>query len=196
LDDTATTLEDTAITLNVLSNDSDPDGPALHIAAVSATANGTLTVSGTTRIVYTPTLNFHGASVFTYTASDGSLTDSATVTVTVTPVNDRPTISDVADLTITVGTSTGPIPFTVNDVESFGALTVTASSSNIALVPNANIVLGGSGTNRIVTIAPAAGQSSQSTVTLTVSDGNGGTAQDSFVLTVIPYSLFLPLVRR
>jgi CSLREA domain-containing protein len=88
VDDTATTPEDTAITLNVLANDSDAEGTALTVAAVGTPSSGTAIISGTTQIVYTPTLNFNGQAVFTYTASDGLLTDTATVTVTVTPVNE------------------------------------------------------------------------------------------------------------
>ena len=63
-------------------------------------------------------------------------------------------------------------------------MTVAASSSNTALVPAANIVVGGTGANRTVTITPAPNQSGTATITLTVTDGNGATASDSFVLTV------------
>ena len=51
-------------------------------------------------------------------------------------------------------------------------------------MPAANIVLGGTGANRTVTITPALNQSGTATITLTVTDGDGGTASDSFVLTV------------
>jgi hypothetical protein len=63
-------------------------------------------------------------------------------------------------------------------------LTLSGSSSNTTLVPNANIVFGGSGANRTITVTPAAGQSGTATITLTVTDANSGTASDSFVLTV------------
>ena len=58
------------------------------------------------------------------------------------------------------------------------------SSSNTTLVPVSNIVVGGTGADRTVTITPAANQSGTATITLTVTDGDGGTASDSFVLTV------------
>ena len=48
---------------------------------------------------------------------------------------------------------------------------MTRGSSNPALVPAANIVFGGSGANRTVTITPAANQSGTATITLTVTDG-------------------------
>ena len=102
-----------------------------------------------------------------------------------TAVNDLPTISDVTDKTTNEDTATAAIGFTIGDVETAAAsLTVSGSSSNTTLVPAANIVFGGSGANRTVTITPAANQSGTATITVTVSDGNGGTASDSFVLTV------------
>jgi CSLREA domain-containing protein len=193
-DDLAATLEDLPITLGVLPNDSDVEGSGLTVTAVALPSSGGAAISGTTQIVYTPALNFNGQAVFSYTISDGALTDTALVTVTVSPVNDAPTVSAIGDLTVTVGASTGPITFTVSDVESGGALAVSANSSNTSLVPITNIVLSGSGTNRMVNITPAANQSGQVTITLIVSDGSGGSVQDSFVLTVVYHRLFLPLV--
>jgi CSLREA domain-containing protein len=196
VDDTASTPEDTAITLDVLANDSDLNGDTLSVSAVGTPSSGAATISGTTQIAYTPALNFNGAAVLTYIVSDGALTNTARVTVTVIAANDPPTVSALGDLTITVSTSTGPISFTVGDVEAGGAVTVTAASGNLTLVPNTNILLGGSGTSRTVTVTPAASQTGTALITLTVSDGQGGTAQESFVLTVISYRLFLPLLMR
>src|SRR5439155_6940544 len=77
-----------------------------------------------------------------------------------------------------------PLSCTVRDVETpAGSLTVSGSSPNPTLVPNANIVFGGSGANRTVTVTPAAGQNGTATITVTVSDGSL-TASDTFVLTV------------
>lgn len=96
-----------------------------------------------------------------------------------------PTITDIADQTILEDTNTGAIPFTVGDAETpVGSLTVTATSSNTTLVPNANIVLGGSGASRTVTVTPAANQSGTATITVTVTDGDTMTATDTFLLTV------------
>jgi len=109
-------------------------------------------------------------------------------------VNVAPTISNIADQATKVGMSIGPIPFTVADVNT-DPLTVTVSSSNTTLVPNANLVLGGSGANRTLTIAPAPGQTGTTTITVTVSDGQAQTS-DTFVLTVSSYRVYLPLIRR
>src|SRR5439155_22747635 len=109
----------------------------------------------------TPAANYNGPDSFTYKANDGALDSNiATVTITVTSVNDLPTISAIADQATTSGTAVGPLAVTVGDVETAAAsLTLTAVSSNLTLVPAANIVFGGSGANRTVTVTPAAGQS-------------------------------------
>src|SRR6185295_16791968 len=65
-------------------------------------------------------------------------------------------------------------------------LVLSRTSSNLILVPQTNIVFGGSGANRTVTITPATNQFGTATITLTVADTNGATASTSFVLTVSP----------
>jgi formylglycine-generating enzyme required for sulfatase activity len=103
--------------------------------------------------------------------------------------NTAPTISDIADQTITEGGNTGAIAFTVGDAQTAASsLTLSGSSSNTTLVPNANIVFGGSGANRTVTVTPASSQTGTATITLTVSDGSL-TSSDTFLLTVTGMAL-------
>ncbi|MCP4171990.1 MAG: DUF2341 domain-containing protein, partial [Fuerstiella sp.] len=72
-----------------------------------------------------------------------------TATLDVSSINDEPTISAIPDQTLLEDTATGAIAFTISDVETAaGALTLTATSSDQALVPDGNITLGGSGSNR------------------------------------------------
>jgi hypothetical protein len=98
--------------------------------------------------------------------------------------NTAPTISSVGNQTITTGSSAGPLAFTVGDSQTAASsLTVSASPSNPSLVPNANVVLGGSGTSRTVTVTPVSGPIGTATITLTVSDGSLSTST-SFTLTV------------
>jgi formylglycine-generating enzyme required for sulfatase activity len=98
--------------------------------------------------------------------------------------NTAPTISDIAAQTITEGNNTGALAFTVGDAQTAaGSLSVSGSSSNTTLVPNANIVFGGSGANRTVTVTPASSQTGTATITVTVSDGSLS-ASDTFLLTV------------
>ncbi|MBX2998860.1 MAG: tandem-95 repeat protein [Caldilineaceae bacterium] len=93
-DDEAITDEDTPVEIDVLANDSDVDGDDLTIIAVGMPGHGAAVVSGPSSVVYTPTLDFHGTDVFTYTVSDGELEATATVTVIVLPVNDAPIAMD------------------------------------------------------------------------------------------------------
>jgi hypothetical protein len=154
--------------------------PNVNIIFGGSGANRTVTV--------TPVANQSGTATITVTVTDaGGLTDNDTFLLTVNAVNDLPTISDVANQTINEDANTGALAFTVGDVETAAAsLTVTGSSSNQTLLPNANISFGGSGANRTVTVTPAANQSGTATITITVTDANSGTASDTFLLTVNP----------
>ena len=97
-----------------------------------------------------------------------------------------PTISNIPDQVTSVNTPTSAIPFTVGDADTaLNTLQITGSSSNTALIPNGNIVFGGSGANRTVTLTPAANQTGSSTITVTVSDGTNS-AVDTFVVNVNP----------
>src|SRR5439155_15507767 len=92
-----------------------------------------------------PNTNQFGSTTITVSASDGQATASRTFTLTVNAVNDAPEISPFADITLDKNASTGPIPFTVTDVDSpLASLVVTAVSTNQALVTNSAITLGGS----------------------------------------------------
>ena len=116
----------------------------------------------------------------------GGVTDDPAVAGAGNPtsftVNAAPTISAIADATITAGSSLS-VTFTVGDDGGANALTLTATSSNATLVPPAGLVFGGSGAGRSLTVTPAAAQGGVTTITVTVSDGTL-TASEGFVLTV------------
>jgi YVTN family beta-propeller protein len=82
--DTATTNENTPVTINVLANDSDADGDPLTLISVIQPANGSATINSNT-VIYTPDAGFSGTDAFAYTISDGK-DGNATATVTVTVV--------------------------------------------------------------------------------------------------------------
>jgi VCBS repeat-containing protein len=187
--DSATTLEDNAVSINVRANDTQPAaGNTLTVSTLTQGTNGAVSVNADGTVKYTPNQNFTGTDSFTYKVRDSANpaleSAAAAVTVTVQAVNDVPTISDIANQTSS-GSAVGPLSLTVGDVDTeAGSLTLTASSSNTALVPDGNIVFGGTGANRTVTVTPVAGQTGQATITVTATDGNGGTAYDTFVVTV------------
>ncbi len=91
-DDAAATSEDAMVIVPVLANDSDPDvGDVLAVDSVTQGAHGHVTINGNGTLSYTPDPNFHGSDSFTYTLTDGrGGEDTATVSVTVNPVNDAP----------------------------------------------------------------------------------------------------------
>jgi VCBS repeat-containing protein len=174
--------EETQLSNSVSATDVDND--ALTFSKVADPAHGALTMNADGSFTYMPTANYAGADSFTFNASDGKAnSNTATVNITVAGTQDVPTIADVTDQSTAEGTATGAISVTVGDVDG-DTLTLSGSSSNDTLVPDANVVVGGSAANPTVTITPAPNQSGTSTITLTVSDGNGGTASDSFTLTV------------
>uniref|UniRef100_UPI00356B62A3 tandem-95 repeat protein n=1 Tax=Vibrio parahaemolyticus TaxID=670 RepID=UPI00356B62A3 len=120
-DDIATTQEDTAVTIDVLPNDTDVDGDKLSIQSASVPeAQGKVEiVEG--KLVFTPAENFNGDAEITYTVTDGQLTDEAKVTVTVNPVNDAPIIKVDAVESITedaVNTDTVVATLTVRDTDT------------------------------------------------------------------------------
>ncbi|MGH3646150.1 MAG: Ig-like domain-containing protein [Micromonosporaceae bacterium] len=96
LNDVATVAEDGTTTVNVLGNDTDPDGDTLSVSSVTDPAHGTATVNGFGTVDYAPDANYCGPDSFDYVASDGTLTDTASVEVSVSCVNDAPVASDDA----------------------------------------------------------------------------------------------------
>jgi len=155
--------------------------------------------SGSNRTVkVTPATNQSGIATITLTVSDGSLSTRTSFAVTVNAgANTPPTISSIPDQIIGMNAATSPIAFVISDAETPATnLTLSSSSSNPVLVPGANIVLGGSGSNRTVKVTPAANQSGTAMITITVSDGSSS-AGKSFLLTVnpgpAPTFVYLPL---
>ena len=91
VNDSASTVEETAVTIDVLANDTDVDGDTLTVGAVTQGANGTVT-NHTNNVTYAPNANFTGSDSFTYTVSDGAGgADTATVSVSVNDINEAPT---------------------------------------------------------------------------------------------------------
>lgn len=95
----------------------------------------------------------------------------------------HPSIEDIANQTTDEDTVKN-VPFNIGDDTGSLIATVVATSSNTTLVPNANLVISGSGGSRNLQITPAANQSGLTTITVTVTATNGRTAVDTFDLTV------------
>src|SRR6185503_17232414 len=90
-DDSATTTAGSPVTINVLDNDSDPDGDAISVTAVGSALHGTTQDNGDGTVTYTPNSGYAGSDVFGYTIGDGrGGTDTATVSVSTTSAGNRP----------------------------------------------------------------------------------------------------------
>lgn len=108
------------------------------------------------------------------------------VVVRLTNVNEAPTIGSISSRVINEDSSTAPISFTIGDFDTaIGNLVVSVASNNQALIPDGNIVLGGTGANRVIGVTPASNQSGSAMITILVSDGVS-TTQRTFEVTVNP----------
>ena len=190
-DDTNTTTEDDAVSGNVLTNDTDVDGETLTVTnpATYIGAYGTLVLAANGSYTYTPgaaaqLLNEgqQANDVFTYVASDGTATDSATLTITVTGSAGAPDANDDTATTTEDASVSGNVLTNDTDDEN-DPLTVsnpgTYNGTYGTLVLNAN----GSYTYTPNATADglAAGESAQDVFSYTATDGTGS---DSATLTV------------
>ena len=177
IDDDAVTEEGTAVTIDVLANDSDPDGDDLSVSSASDPANGTTTVNADNTVTYTPDAGFVGTDTFTYTAFDGEWEDTATVTVT---VEERPNTAPVPnDDTVTTARNTAvTIAVLANDHDPDGdELTVTdvTQPSSGTAVANAD---------NTVTYTPATNFSGTVSFTYQIDDGHGATVWGAVTVNV------------
>ena len=163
---------------NVLANDTDPEGNTLTAVLVSGPAHGTLTLNADGSFTYTPNANFHGGDSFTYRANDGTLNSGlATVTLTVTSVNDAPLATD--DLLVTDEDAAHTLNVVANDSDPDGdALAV----SSVTQGTNGSVSFSGGS----VTYTPHANFNGSDSFSYTVSDGNGGSATATVNVTVNP----------
>ena len=148
VDDSTSTNEDTPVTVNVVSNDTDAENDPLTVSAVTQGTNGTVTFAAGS-VTYTPNANYNGTDSFTYTANDGTADSNvATVTIGVAAVNDAPVAVDDStstneDTPVTVNvvsndTDAENDPLTVSAVTQGTNGTVTFAAGSVTYTPNAN----------------------------------------------------------
>ncbi len=179
VNDLTTTDEDVPVMINVLGNDTDPDADFLSIVATGPAGNGVSTVISGTMVLYTPNANYAGTDVFTYTISDGALTDGASVTVIVNALNDDPPVA-VADTATTPQNTLVNISVLANDYDPDNdPLNLTAVG--LAANGSASFLTGGT----TVFYIPNAGFTGGDVFTYTISDG-GLTATGVVTVTVTP----------
>ena len=175
-DDTAETDEDTAVVIDVLGNDTDPDGDTLTVSTATAT-NGTVSVNPDGTLTYTPNADYNGPDTITYTVSDGNGgSATSTVAVTVNPVNDAPVAVD--DAATTPFNTPVIIDVVGNDTDVDGDTlavlgTPTSADGTVAVNPDGTI-----------TFTPTAGFTGTAVIDYTVTDPDGLTDTAQVSVTV------------
>ena len=179
-DDEGETTEGEPVTIDVLDNDTDPDGDDLTVATVEDPPHGTTTINDDGTITYTPDLDFTGEDAFFYTACDE---DGACGTaIVVVTVDDGENVPPVA-VDDTFQTSEGtPITFDtrLNDFDFDGDDLVVVS---VGTPRNGQAQLRPDGQ---ITYIPNAGYIGNDEFTVQISDGNGGFATQNVLMIVVP----------
>ena len=189
VNDVATTNEDTPVTINVLSNDTD-DGSLIAttvdlnvvlsgIQTSFSTSEGTYTVNNTGVVTFTPALNFTGTSSISYTVNDniGETSNVATITVIVNGVNDPPVATN--DVVSTNEDTPVIIKVILNDADIDGTIDpttvdlipATEEIDRTRTVPQGTFTV--NATNGDVTFTPAANINGTATGSYNVRDNNG-----------------------
>ncbi len=176
--DTATAPSGTAVDVDVLHNDSHPDGsPLTLVSATPGTSGTTAVVGGVVR--YTPDAGYAGTDTFTYTIGDGWSTKTATVTVTVlnsAPVASPPSTTTPYGTSVTVDLLAGATDLNPGDV-----LTVVPGSAGVPVdvhgTPRGSVAV----TGGVATYTPPAGFSGQVLFTYDVTDGTDVTTVTAVV---------------
>ena len=154
----------------------DVDGDTLTFSRANEPLHGVVTVESDGSYTYTPVLDFNGTDLFTFTVSDGKITVTKTVNITVNPVNDAPITNNVnaavnEDTQLT-GTLTAtdiegdPLTFGIAGDPSHGTATVAS--------------------NGAYTYTPATNYNGTDSFTYIVSDGNGGSITKTVTVTIDP----------
>ncbi len=174
--DSFSTNEDTATTINVLGNDSDPDGDTLTVIKLSDPSHGTVTLNANGTFTYTPADNYNGSDSFTYKVNDGTVDSNvATVTITVNAINDAP-LANGQSMSTDEDTAKG-MTLTASDVDSSGLTYIVVSSP-------AHGTLSGTAPN--LTYTPAADYSGPDSFTFKANDGQADSNVATFTVNVNP----------
>ena len=181
------TAEDTTLVVpapGVLGNDAEVDGDPITAVVLTPPSNGQLTLDPIGSLTYVPDADFHGADSFTYAVDDGTSSDTATVTLSVSPVNDAPVAT--SDSKATAHETSVLIDVLANDADVDGD-SLTISAVGTPSVGTATIESGR------VRYTPPAGFAGAATFSYTASDG---TATDSATVTVTVAPEPTPFRRR
>lgn len=194
--DTATTIENTSVSIDVLSNDSLKNNAILSDFASVSVNNGSIS-EASNKLIYTPADNFTGTDTFTYSICDGLSTpncDTATVTVTVTDTGDPVATDDAFE--VTENTTIQLTTLLDNDTLDDGAVLVSIDAS----LSNGTVILNNDNSIDYTAVNGFSGEDtftyticdndltptcSTATVTITVIDEGNPTAVDDAITVLI-----------
>jgi subtilisin family serine protease len=179
VDDSATMAEDSAADVDVLANDSDVDGNPLTVTSLTAPSVGVATINPSGTVHYVPNGDANGTDQFDYRVADGAGgTDTGTVTVTVSPVNDPPIAVD-DDVVTTLDT---PLYLSVlaNDIDPDDDPLILVEAAD---PPNGSATVEADGS---ITYFPDPGYQGSDGFDYTISDGAGGTDIGQVTVSVVP----------
>ena len=127
--------------------------------------------------------NTSGVAVITVSVSDGQATTSQSFTLSVQAINEPPVITSLPDMAVLRLPTPLRLPFNVQDPDTpADRLVLAAYSSDSFLLPAANLVLSGTGSQRTLTLYPVLGRTGLATVTILASDGNTASSTSFYIL--------------
>jgi Ca2+-binding RTX toxin-like protein len=180
--DVVAATEDTAVTFNPITGLNETSGAdnfenaGRTLTAVGTPLHGTVTFTAAGAITYTPAANYSGADSFTYTVTSGGVTETATITVNVTAVNDAPINTLPAAQTANEDTATVITGVSVADVDSASlTTTLTVAHGTLGVVTGGGAAIAGNGSGTI-TLSGTAAQINAAVASITytpVADYNG-----------------------
>ncbi|WP_193787192.1 beta strand repeat-containing protein, partial [Legionella quateirensis] len=213
--DAATFNEDTVANLDVNANDTFENaghtitainGTAIAVGGTVAVANGTVLLNANGTLSFTPTANYNGSTSFTYTVTSGGVTETATVNLTVNPVNDAPTNSVPGAQTINedatrVFSSANGNAISLTDIDSASVTTtISVAHGSLTALATAGVTITNNGTGTVtlvgspanittalngLTYTPVADYNGADSLTVVTSDGTLSDT-DSIAITVTP----------
>ena len=169
LNDAVTLDEDSSIEISPLSNDSYLRGQSISISQGSNSGFGEVALAGNI-FTYTPSENYNGSDSFTYDINQGSKSDTGTVNITVTPVNDVPIITSAGSITVSEN-QTAVLAISVTEIDGDELTYSISGTDSSSLSVDANGVI-------TFNTAPDYETKNAYSIAYNVSDGTETVSQD------------------
>ena len=207
--DSLSTNEDTPLNFNVLTGAGGAsadtfENTGAQVTSITQPVNGVVTFSANGDMTFTPAANFNGSTTFTYTVTSGGVTETTTVTIIVTPVNDAPTVTQPAAYATAEDVPVILNAIVLSDVDAGSSnitltLSVPATGGTLLAVAGGGVSVSGSGTRTLVlsgsladlnaylasaaapSFVPVADYNGSTTLTLNVSDGTLNTTSSASI---------------